>query len=136
MKLLTKAIKNKIPCLYSQEEKGNEAIVYLKLFNPCGGETWYITEGNAIIENAEGNIAEKALKDIQPDDNVLDIRFYGLITGSHFDELGYFSFNELKSIGANLRMNLDKNTNTITVRGLKIERDMYFESQPLKNFIK
>ena len=135
MKLLTKAIKNKMPMLYSQEDLGNDAIIHLKLFNPCGSQTWYITEGNAIIEVAEGNITEKALKDILPNDNILDIRFYGLITGSQFDELGYFSFNELKSIGSNPKMNWDQNNNTITIRGLKIERDMYFDAQPLKNFM-
>lgn len=135
MKLLTKEIKNKMPMLYEQEEKGDNATVYLKLFNPCGSETWYITEGNAIIENTKGNIIEKALKDVLPYDNVIDIRFFGLITGSQFDELGYFSFNELKSIGKNPKMNFDKTNNTITVRGLKIERDKYFEFQPLKNFM-
>ena len=136
MKLLTKALKNKIPPLYAQEEKGLEAIIYLKLFNPCGGETWYITEANAIIQITEGNITEKALKDILPDDNVIDIRMYGLITGSQFDELGYFSLNELKSIGLKPRMNLNQTTKTITVRDLPIERDLYFDPQPLKNFYK
>ena len=134
MKLLTKAIKNKMPMLYSQEDLGNNAIVHLKFFNPCGGETWYITEGNAIIQVAEGNITEKALKDIRLDDNVLDIRFYGLITGTQFDELGYFSFNELKSIGSNPKMTF--RDNTITIRDLGLERDLYFNPQPLKNFVK
>ena len=136
MKLLTKEIKNKMPMLYDQEQKGLDAIIHLKLFNPCGAETWYITEANAIIKITDGNITEKALKDILPSDNVIDIRFYGLITGSWFDELGYFSFNELKSIGENPKINLDQDNNIITISGLKIERDMYFESQPLKNFYK
>ena len=135
MKLLTKALRNKIPPLYAQEEKGLEAIVYLKLFNPCGGETWYITEASAEIEQDE-EIIDKALKDILPDDNVIDIRMYGLITGSQFDELGYFSLNELKSIGLKPRMNLNQTTKTITVRDLPIERDLYFDPQPLKNFYK
>ena len=133
MKLLTKELKNKIPPLYSQDGKGLEAIAYLKLFNPCGSETWYITEASAEIEQ-DNEITEKALKDILPDDNVIDIRMYGLITGSQFDELGYFSLNELESIGLNPKMKL--NQNVITITGLKIERDMYFESQPLKNFYK
>jgi len=34
MKLLTKEIKNVIPKLYSQEEKGDEAVVYVKFFAP------------------------------------------------------------------------------------------------------
>ncbi len=44
MKLLTKEIRNKLPPLYSQEEKGMEAIVQVKFFNPCGAATWYATE--------------------------------------------------------------------------------------------
>ena len=136
MKLLTKELKNKIPPLYAQDEKGLEAIAYLKLFNPCGSETWYITEASATLLDESGNFFEIALKDILPDDDIIDIRMFGLITGSQFDELGYFSLNEIESIGANPNMNLDQNTNTITVRNLPIERDLYFESQPLKNFYK
>ena len=135
MKLLTKELKNKIPPLYAQDGKGLEAIVYVKFFNPCGGETWYITEASAEIKQ-DNEIIEKSLKDILPDDNVIDIQMFGLITGSQFDELGYFSLNELQSIGLNPKMKLDQNTNTITIRDLPIERDLYFESQPLKNFYK
>jgi hypothetical protein len=32
------------PPLLSQEGTGNEAIAYVKLFDPCGGATWYLTE--------------------------------------------------------------------------------------------
>ena len=44
MKLMTKEIEKKIPDLYEQDGKGMEAIVYLKLFNPVGSQTWYVTE--------------------------------------------------------------------------------------------
>jgi len=136
MKLLTKELKNKIPPLYSQDGKGLEAIAYVKFFNPCGGETWYITEASATLLDESGNFFEIALKDILPDDDIIDIRMFGLITGSQFDELGYFSLNELQSIGLNPKMNLNTENNTITIRDLPIERDLYFESQPLKNFYK
>lgn len=46
MKLLTKEILATLPKLYSQEKKGDDAIVYVKFFNPCGAATWYITEGS------------------------------------------------------------------------------------------
>lgn len=32
------------PPLYSQDEKGDDAIAYVKIFNPCGSWTWYLTE--------------------------------------------------------------------------------------------
>jgi len=122
MKLLTAEILNKMPSLYSQEEKGLDAKVIVKFFDPQGGFTWYASEANAITDQIDenGNNIEKVLKDILPDDNILDIRFYGLVDGLE-KELGYFSFNELKAYNGRL--------------GLGIERDMYFDNQPLKNFM-
>ena len=29
--------------LYSQDGKGNKAVAYAKIFNPYGGQTWYLT---------------------------------------------------------------------------------------------
>ena len=47
MKLLTKDIENKLQKqpLYSQEQKGDDARVIAKFFNPCGRGTWYVLEG-------------------------------------------------------------------------------------------
>ena len=46
-KLVTKAIAEKLPRLYANEGKDPADIpVVLKLFNPGGAGTWYITEGN------------------------------------------------------------------------------------------
>ena len=39
MKLLTKALLHKLPLLYSQEEKGMEAVD--KFFTPDSGWTWW-----------------------------------------------------------------------------------------------
>ena len=97
MKLLTKALRNKIPPLYAQDGKGLEAIVYVKFFNPCGSWTWYVTEFDG------------------------EDTFFGLVCGFE-NELGYFSLSELESVKGKL--------------GIGIERDLYFESQPLKNFYK
>lgn len=47
MKLMTKELEHtfsKYP-LYSQEEKGMDAEVVVKYFNPWGAATWLITEG-------------------------------------------------------------------------------------------
>ena len=46
MKLLTKKISNKIPNLYEQEGKGEDAMVYVKFFLPGTRWTWYATEFN------------------------------------------------------------------------------------------
>jgi len=70
MKLLTKENRNKLPELYSQEEKGGDAIAIVKFFDPGSYWTWYATEFDG------------------------EDSFFGLVDG--FDkELGYFSLSEL-----------------------------------------
>lgn len=65
MKLFTKEILKKLPPLYSQE-KVEDPIAQVKLFNPCGAGTWYLSEydpedkiafGLCVIHEAElGNV--------------------------------------------------------------------------------
>ena len=43
MKLLTQEIRKKLPPLYSQEDKGGKAVVYLKMFTPDSNWTWLAT---------------------------------------------------------------------------------------------
>ena len=38
------------PLLYSQEDKGDEAIAQIKLFDPCGSWTWFIIEWDGADE--------------------------------------------------------------------------------------
>ncbi len=47
MKLMNKELEKKFAKfpLYSQDGKGDEAIIVVKYFNPFGGGTWLITEG-------------------------------------------------------------------------------------------
>jgi hypothetical protein len=33
-----------VPALYSQDGQGEKAIAHVKLFDPCGSFTWYLTE--------------------------------------------------------------------------------------------
>jgi len=55
MKLITKDILKKLPMLYANEEKEIKDIkVPLKLFNPTGIGTWYITEYDPKTEMAFG----------------------------------------------------------------------------------
>ena len=73
MKLMTKAIENKIPGPY--ETEGSETHrVYAKYFHPFSNWTWYAVEYDP---------TEK--------------RFFGLVDG-HEKEIGYFTLAELESI--------------------------------------
>ena len=76
MKILTEEIKKKLPKLYEQEDKGGDAIVYLKMFCPDSDWTFFATEGS------------------QKGD---DFIFFGLVDG-HEKELGYFSLAELQKV--------------------------------------
>jgi len=76
MKLLTKGILKKLPAIRATEHSKPEDIkVPLKLFNPCGSESWFITEYDP--ETKEG---------------------FGYVTGHGHDELGYISIASLEII--------------------------------------
>lgn len=72
MKLLTEAIRKKLPPLYSQDGKGGKAIAYVKFFSPSSNWTFYATEFDG------------------------EDTFFGLVEGLE-KELGYFSLSELES---------------------------------------
>lgn len=77
MKLLTKAILNKLPALYATEDVAlDEKVLVCKFFHPCSSWTWYAIEGEE-----QGD----------------DFMFFGYVEGFE-NELGYFSLNELKSV--------------------------------------
>jgi len=69
--LLDQASREKLPQLYSGEEKGLDAIAQVKFFTPDSSWTWYASEFDG--------------EDI----------FFGLVLGFEV-ELGYFSLKELK----------------------------------------
>lgn len=71
---ITKEIRDRIPKLYAQDGKGDEAIVYVKWFCPWNQWTWFATE----MDPETGEC-------------------FGLVVG-HETELGYFSTEELKSL--------------------------------------
>jgi hypothetical protein len=74
MRLLTKALIEKLPELYQTENVPlSEKIAYAKLFDPGSTWTWYVMEYDG--------------KDI----------CFGLVQG-HETEFGYFSLQELSSI--------------------------------------
>ena len=87
MKIFTKEILKKLPPLYGNENKKPDEIkVPLKLFNPSGIGTWYITE-----YNPETGIA-----------------FGWCDLG--YPELGYIYLNELLSIRVERDIYWDSNT--------------------------
>lgn len=45
MKLLTKEIERALKKFPLDSQDGKEGICVCKFFNPCGRETWYVTEG-------------------------------------------------------------------------------------------
>jgi hypothetical protein len=88
MKLMTKELEKTLPKLYSQEND-KDPIAYVKYFDAMGSWNWY---------GFEYDPKEKL--------------FFGYVRGFE-NELGYFSLDELESIGS------------------RIERDLYFNPTPL-----
>ncbi len=73
----------KLPPLYAQESKGEDAIAHLKVFCPWSDWTWFITEYDPAARIC-----------------------FGLVRGFE-DELGYFSLTELESIRGPLGLPLE-----------------------------
>lgn len=87
MKLITSAISKKLPLLYETDGKDKSEIkVPLKLFNPYGGETWYITEMD--IHTGE--------------------MFGWCNLGTGTPELGYVSFGEIEGVREPLKFKIER----------------------------
>jgi hypothetical protein len=102
MKLLTQEIRKKLPPLYAQDGKGGKAVVYVKYFTPSSSWTWYITEGEPVLDAQSKEV---------------DFKFFGLVEG-HEKELGYVLLSELEEVRGPM--------------GLPIERDLYFKPKTLE----
>jgi hypothetical protein len=85
---MTKELERKIPRLYKQENV-KDKIVYVKYFDIFSNWYWYGCE-------------------FDPTEKI----FFGYVKG-HENEWGYFSLEELESLG------------------FRIERDLYFEPTPI-----
>ncbi len=83
MVLLNSEVRKKLPPLYSQEEKGLEAVAVVKFFTPDSGWTWYATEFDG--------------EDL----------FFGLVDGFE-KELGYFRLSELKQARGKLGLPIER----------------------------
>ena len=75
-KLMPKALKEKIPALYAQDDKGENAIVHAHYFNPYGRGDWWVLE-------YDGNDT-----------------FFGYVDLG-YPELGYFTLSELENARIN-----------------------------------
>jgi hypothetical protein len=83
MVLLTKEVLKKLPPLYSQEEKGLDAVAVVKFFTPDSNWTWFATEFDG--------------EDL----------FFGLVDGFE-KELGYFRLSELTSVKGALGLPIER----------------------------
>jgi len=85
MRLLTKSIRSKLPELLKQDNKGDEAIAYVKYFAPWSNLSWFAIEFDG------------------------DDTFFGMVSGDYI-EYGSFSLPELESIRGpcGLRVERDK----------------------------
>ena len=81
--LLDQTSREKLPPLYSNEEKGLEAIAPVKVFIPDSNWTWYASEFDG--------------EDI----------FFGLVSGFEV-ELGYFSLKELQEVKGPLGLKIER----------------------------
>ena len=72
MKLMTKDLEAQLPALYSQEDKGKDAVALVKYFTPDADWTWYASEYDPEAK-----------------------QFFGLVDGFE-RELGYFNLEELE----------------------------------------
>ena len=84
MKLLTKAILKRFEKLGRQEERGYDAEIVVKFFDPCGSWTWYATE-------------------YDPTERI----FFGYVDG-HEGELGYFGLAELEGYRGRLGLGIER----------------------------
>jgi len=100
--LLPPSLEKILPKRYATEKiPTNKKIVYAKFFAPNTCWTWFVLEGEWNEDNE-------------------DYIFFGLVHGFE-KEYGYFSLNELESIG-------------VTSPELcRIERDLYFTPAPLSS---
>lgn len=111
MKLITKALEKtfaKYP-LYSQDGKGNDAVVIAKFFLPGSGFTWYVTE------------AEKQSNG--------DYMFFGYVEGLE-SELGYFTLSQLQSVRGRFGLRVERdmyfNNGKTTLAQVKRETEMAY----------
>jgi len=82
-KLLTEELRRRLPPLYSQEDKGSQAVAYVKFFTPDSNWTWWGLEFDG------------------------EDTFFGLVEG-HVKEFGYFNLRELENVRGPLGLPVER----------------------------
>lgn len=111
-KLMTKELAAALPPLYSQEDKGDEAVVQVHYFSTRSGWDWWATEGSLVCPTHATIDCPEC-----PKDTWTNYLFFGLVRGAE-TELGYFSLTELDEASA-------------ARRGLGVERDLHWRPKTL-----
>ncbi len=84
--MMAQELRRLLPPLHAQETAGEEAIVYVHFFNPCGLGDWWITEGS---------------------DEGEDFIMFGLCDLG-CPELGYVSLNEMLAVRGPLGLGIER----------------------------
>ena len=82
MKLMTKTVQKALPALYSQDGKGDDAIVHAKFFTPWSNWTWFVME-------TDGDLC------------------FGIVEG-HETEYGYFTVSELAAVKGPMGLTIER----------------------------
>jgi len=124
MRLMSKEIEKRFKKI-GRQENIKDPIVVCKFFNPVGGGTWFATEMSYVVrrKGSDGKEeiieveASKMNKEVRG--QIVDMNFFGYVSihGDHCDEWGSFPLSELQSVKGPF--------------GLGIERDLYFDPQPI-----
>jgi hypothetical protein len=108
-----------------RQEHVKDPIVVCKFFNPCGAGTWWATECYYVIKR-KNVCGEEEIVEVEASKmngsvggQIVDMNFFGYVSihGDHCDEWGYFPLSELQSYKGPF--------------GLGIERDKFFDPQPM-----
>lgn len=99
MPLLTDEIRERLPALYSQEEKGLDALAQVKFFTPDSDWTWFASEFDG------------------------DDTFFGLVIGFEI-ELGSFSLSELEAVRGPLGLPIERDLH-FEPKSLKALKEAY-----------
>lgn len=85
MELMNESIKQTLPALGTTDGQGDDAIVRVRFFNPCGAGTWLATE-------FDGRDTFFGWAEIYPGEG----------------EFGYFSLSELRSVKGPLGLGIER----------------------------
>ena len=103
MQLLTKAQKNKMIKNHQDQDGTKDFKAVVKLFNPTGNGTWYLSE-------------------LDPETNTA----FGLCDLGH-PELGYVSLDELSTIKVSMGLGIERDRWFTPISLKEIEREKSFE---------